>query len=281
MITTEVASGPDEDSLGHETQRAEFKWLLTEIIPPVLSELQMMLYQCVPLLESTSKLVVSSPRSEILKGHIVRDASELLKGEFAISLPGFKRGSVLRRVQIRPIMLQQVNDALQYIKMSLELLQIKDIDGYEALGSLVAHLNLAESALQKPDPDTRFPNMLLPANIFDPPLPSDINMSFFISMGIINVELRHLDDLGMDPLLTNSPSVFRKRKEGQIVQIDDTKCNTGLPGTLTPRSYARIVEYYTIESIDPTLVSVLSKISSIRHMAEISKTKLDAVHLDE
>lgn len=92
--------GPEDDSLTMgPSQRRELEWLLNEL-RETLEVLKSGLEECYALLapvEPGSTLVVSTPRAEIVKGHVTRVGTKIVKGvRTAFSLPAFSLPSSTR-----------------------------------------------------------------------------------------------------------------------------------------------------------------------------------------
>lgn len=95
-----LLQGPEDHALTTgPSQRRELEWLLNEL-RETLEVLKSGLEECYALLapvEPGSTLVVSTPRAEIVKGHVTRVGTKIVKGvRTAFSLPAFSLPSSTR-----------------------------------------------------------------------------------------------------------------------------------------------------------------------------------------
>lgn len=77
-----VSTSPPHIKLTASTQRRELEWLLNEL-HDTLQTLKSGLQDCYALLapvDPGSTLVVSTPRNEIVKGHVTRVGTRIVKG---------------------------------------------------------------------------------------------------------------------------------------------------------------------------------------------------------
>lgn len=116
------------------------------------------------------------------------------------------------------------------------------------------------------------------AQIFDPPIPSHLSFHLFISEGALVLNLRTLDMPSRTPT-PSSISGFSLRERlaaalggASVVPHDEISHAFTYKG-----EEVRVREKLRVESLDPSLLAIMAKLSALEHSVAMSRTALDTV----
>ncbi|KXJ29202.1 protein rogdi homolog isoform X1 [Exaiptasia diaphana] len=126
----------DDEEL--KVMKLEFDWLLKEHLPKVLNQMDAILQECLKWLQFSSLssnpqgdtpkpqdyFMLSTPSADLLKGYVAVEGDDISKGDLKFKLPKVSTSGF--RVFIRenhPWKLQQIQDAVNYLKLSSEKVQ--------------------------------------------------------------------------------------------------------------------------------------------------------------
>ncbi|KAF5130939.1 hypothetical protein E5D57_007288 [Metarhizium anisopliae] len=289
-----------------ESLDRELEWIVQETMT-LCHELKHGIEDCYALLapiEPGSTLVMSTHRNEKVKGTITRVGTRLVKGTLSLQLrtlpPQQLTISALEPIHIPPLDAIFTN-LTQSIDLLGLLLDSKPAPTADNIASALAALAecLAESAgllkgSTSSEPDPAWQTASCPAHHFSPAMPP--NLSFFttlqessivlwlralepadapvhfgVKLGLAIGTVRRLEHDEMD-------TVFRYDPDG------DGSCEPkrGLGGTRTSGKRDReenvfVREKVRIESADPSLISLYSKLGFLSHMLGQARYNLAAV----
>lgn len=291
-----------------ETLARELEWLLGSLQDALLS-LKEGLHECAELLASKepgSTLVLSSLRSEHLKGFITRVGTRVVKGDIQLRLPSLPvpRGQTSYRLSLSSlptaptIVLDQLTTTRTLINACLDVVDATRWTGDSKNANFISgqlrllHDNIleAKNALkgwtenQKPwneDP--------IDENTFNPQLPSNVSFHLSISEAAVLLNVRTLEaayphtgtntPLSLTPAGGQSYSGFSLRE----------RLATALGGTRQVFhdeaheifSYkgqeVRVRDKVRVESADPSLMSAMAKLNALERNVALSRRALDVV----
>ncbi|KAI9143045.1 Rogdi leucine zipper containing protein-domain-containing protein [Paraphysoderma sedebokerense] len=187
---------------------AELQWLLQTHFPSLLAELAINLEESLLAVSASDhpvstaagqNLVISSTNSDSLKGVVSIDGTQIIRADFQIKLPHLNRGHVLKLSvnHQKPIILEQVQTARNYITAALESLQ-----GYlppytkrsfdELCDKLDHSLRHAANTLHDVEETKLFPFKIIHPSHFSADLPEDLIIQFHISNGNLVTTIFHV-----------------------------------------------------------------------------------------
>lgn len=239
----------------------ELAWLLSSL-QETLHSLKSGLEDCAELLapkEPGSTLVLSSQRSENLKGFITRVGTRIVKGDVNLRLPSLAipRGQTSYKLRINSetaagggstLVLEQLTLARRLIDAGLDVVDAtKWFTGPEQQPSAefisgqlrLLHENILEAkgALkgwtdnQKPwheDP--------VPADAFTPPLPDNVSFHLSISEAAILLNVRTLESVFSPHSGTNTPLSFKSQSSGEAAHGQHAPPSSS-SSSLAPHTY--------------------------------------------
>ncbi|KAG5929278.1 hypothetical protein E4U42_006412 [Claviceps africana] len=284
----------------------DLDWVVGETIS-LCHDLKHGIEDCYALLapiDPGSTLVMSTHRNEKVKGTVTRVGTRIIKGTLNLQLRTLPPSQI--SISSDPIHVPALDALHTHLTQAIDLLGLT-LSSRPTAPSLASALkvvaeSIAESRalLRGPghDPDPAWQTSSCPAHHFTPPLPP--NMSFFVALhdsslvlwlralepadapvhfgtklGLVIGTVRRLEHDEMDVL-------FRYHPEG------DGRCEPRR-GAATPRAehstgpvddvYVR--EKVRIESADPSLISLASKLGQLGHMLGAARHNLAAVMGDD
>ncbi|PWW72942.1 hypothetical protein C7212DRAFT_225615 [Tuber magnatum] len=294
---------PEEDTLKAEEESAarELAWLLSSL-QETIDNVRSGLRECSNLLTPSagSTLVLSSPRSESLKGFATRVANRVVKSDMQVKMHGLPntKGSACHKLSLdakgKGIVLEQLADVGNHVAEGLEI-----VDGgrgrmgmgmgvAEKLHGVMRSVRAARDALRGIQVHRLFPYHATDPRIFDPPLHPHLAFDLYISEAALIVELRTLDLLSPSehrgptfalPSL-ESPFGFRERFAA-AVGLRNGGNGVGAANQDEIYSYkggdVRVREKVRVESQDPSLMAIWAKLGGLEHALGLAIKSLDIV----
>ncbi|KAH7126893.1 RAVE subunit 2/Rogdi [Dendryphion nanum] len=277
------------------SQARELEWLL-EQLRETLQSLKAGLEECAALLapsENGSTLVLSSVRSESLKGLVTRVGTRIVKGNVKLRLSSLPapRGAtsydltISAAPQAPTLVIQQLTSVKTAINNCLDVIDVTTWAGNAKDGNYVAgqlqllHDNIQEArqALRGYS-DVQLPWWEHPADekIFDPPLPPNVSFHLFIFDAALLLEIRTLETVNPDD--AHSGFSFRDRLAVAFTGSRLPPVHDEADRTFKYRNdTVRVKEKIRVESQDPALISAMSKLNALEHSVMLSRKALDIV----
>ncbi|KAI2056635.1 hypothetical protein LOZ12_000799 [Ophidiomyces ophidiicola] len=288
----------EEDSLSRE-----LLWLLRSL-QDSLAALREGFQECAALLapsEPGSTLVLSSLRSESVKGYVTRVGPKIVKGN---GTAGDARGGLITlpltgRASSAPtapeLVLEQLVSARRHINDCLDVVDVSTFTGDPMNASFISgqlrllqdHIREAQHALKGEREDTRKPwnEGSVDANAFDPPLSSYLSFYLTISEAALVLYLRTLEPLGASE---HPPTYFSGELGLSGFSLRDrlfgTKQSTHdeAGDVFNWRGEdVKVKEKIRVESQDPSLMAVMAKLIALQHETAKLRKALGVVMGDE
>ncbi|OCL07355.1 hypothetical protein AOQ84DRAFT_60450 [Glonium stellatum] len=277
------------------SQARELEWLLTEL-RETLQSLKEGLEKCAALLapsENGSTLVLSSLRSESLKGLITRIGTRIVKGNIKLRLSSLPppRGSpcyelaISSAPQAPTLVIEQLTSVRTFINACLDVIDVTTWTGDAKNANFIAgqfqllfdNIQEAKNAL-KGYSDIRRPwwEDAIDEQIFDPPLPRNVSFHLSVFDAALHLELRTLE---IHNAAEESHSGFSIRNT-LAVALGGIRppAHDEADRTFTYRGQeVRVKEKIIVESQDPSLISAMSKLNALEHHVALSRKALSIV----
>ncbi|KAI9708753.1 MAG: hypothetical protein M1820_003708 [Bogoriella megaspora] len=282
---------------GLDLDARELEWLLTEL-QATLKALKEGLEECANLLapqEPGSTLVLSSQRSESLKGFVSRVGTRIVKGDVQLRLPSLKpspgatgfKVSVSSEPTAPTLVLQQLVSVRTLINACLDVVDASIWTGDAKNANFISgqlrllHENMQEARLAlKGGPDVQKQWFEDPADdkSFEPTLPPYLSFHLEIYEAALLLQVRTLE-------FTN-PATQSKTLGGLSIR---EQLAVALGGTKTPThdeanevfhyrgQEVKVKEKVRVESQDPSLMAAFAKLSALEHTVALSRKALDVV----
>ncbi|CAO2657613.1 Nn.00g037390.m01.CDS01 [Neocucurbitaria sp. VM-36] len=278
------------------SQARELDWLLVQL-RETLQSLKAGLEECAALLaptENGSTLVLSSVRSESLKGLVTRIGTRITKGNIKLRLSSLPppKGShtydltISSAPQAPTLVVPQLTNIRTSINSCLDVIDVATWGGDATNANFVAgqlqllhdHIQEARQALRGySDVQTLWWEYPIDEKTFDPPLPSNVSFHMFVFDAALVLEIRTLElhNAGEKSSLTG-------------FSIRDSLASA-LGGTRAPvhdeadRTFkyrgqdVRVKEKIRVESQDPALISASAKLNALEHSVMLSRKALNIV----
>ncbi|KAF3004160.1 hypothetical protein E8E13_005455 [Curvularia kusanoi] len=279
-----------------QSQQRELAWLLVQL-KETLQSLKAGLEECAALLapsENGSTLVLTSVRSESLKGLVTRVGTRIVKGNVKLRIPSLPppRGAQSYDVAISAaptaptLVVPQLTAVRTSINSCLDAIDVVSWGGDATNASFVAgqlqllhdHILEARQAL-KGYSDVQLPWWEHPVDehTFDPPLPANLSFHMFVFDAALCLEIRTLESKQDEEAASFTGFNFRDR------------LSSALGGTRAPahdeadKVYkykgqdVRVKEKIRVETQDPALISASAKLNALEHSLMLSRKALDIV----
>ncbi|RDW61396.1 hypothetical protein BP5796_11288 [Coleophoma crateriformis] len=266
----------------------ELAWLLDSLQETLVS-LKSGLEDCYALLapiEPGSTLVMSSPRSESLKGHVTRVGTQIVKGSLHLRL---KTHAPLHLVlsPTSTLPLQPLVSLRTLLNESLDCIDVTRWTGDKNSASFISgQLRLLHSILTEAKNQLKGPNLLVPngghdpetswhtsplaAEAFDPPLPSQVSLNLTISDASLIMTIRVLEPANVTPNLgTRLAFAIGAQRRLEHDEMDETFKYNG--------AEVRVLEKLRVESADPSLMAAMAKLAALEHTVQLARNCLVAV----
>ncbi|KAG9517019.1 hypothetical protein KCV07_g6482, partial [Aureobasidium melanogenum] len=291
-----------------ETRQRELSWLL-DAFQETLSSLKSGLEDCSALLaprDQGSTLVVSSHRSEAVKGFITRNGSNITKGDVQLRLASLAppRGQTSYKLSISTspsapaLRLKQIAEVRTLINSSLDVVDATTWTGDKRDANFISgqltllHENIRDAkAVLKADPaaqdaDKTWASEPLDDKIFDPPPPPNLSFHLSISDAALLLHVRTLEPASSTGSSTPSggsgPSFtgfgLRDRLAHALGAGPRPPAHDEAEDVFTYRgTQVRVKEKVRVESQDPSLISAMAKLAALEHTVELGRRALDVV----
>ncbi|KAF1841494.1 uncharacterized protein K460DRAFT_434606 [Cucurbitaria berberidis CBS 394.84] len=298
-MSTAVWPPIDEARLADEqaaSQARELEWLLVQL-RETLQSLKAGLEECAALLaptENGSTLVLSSVRSESLKGLVTRIGTRITKGNIKLRLTSLPppKGShtydltISSAPQAPTLVVPQLTNLRTSINSCLDVIDVATWGGDATNASFVAgqlqllhdHILEARQALRGySDVQMTWWENPVDENTFDPPLPANVSFHMFIFDAALGLEIRTLEPHHVGE--KSSLSGFSLR-DSLAVALGGTRppVHDEADRTFKYRGQdVRVKEKIRVESQDPALISASAKLNALEHSVMLSRKALDIV----
>ncbi|ORY11527.1 RAVE subunit 2/Rogdi [Clohesyomyces aquaticus] len=276
-------------------QARELEWLLVQL-RETLQALKAGLEECAALLapsEIGSTLVLSSVRSECLKGLVTRVGTRIVKGNIKLRLSSLPppRGStsydltISSAPQAPTLVIQQLTSVRTLINASLDVIDVTTWTGDASNANFVAgqlhllHDNMQEARQAlKGYSDVQLPWWENPIDekIFDPPLPPNVSFHLFIFDAALLLEIRTLEIQNPGEEYHSGFSI----RDRLAVALGGARppVHDEADRTFTYRGQeVRVKEKIRVESQDPALISAMAKLNALEHSVTLSRKALNIV----
>ncbi|PNY23076.1 Uncharacterized protein TCAP_06973 [Tolypocladium capitatum] len=296
-----------------ETQQRELAWIVGETVD-ICHELKHGLDDCYALLapiDPGSTLVMSTPRNERVKGTITRVGTRIVKGSLHLQLRTLPPQTITLSPS-HPIHIHALDALHTHLTQSIDLLALTtsgspphDAPALASTLALIADSLAASAALLKGPPltapDASWLTSSCPSHHFKPSLPANLSFHMGLQESSVVLYLRALEParapvhfgtklalaIGTVRRLEHDEMdlVFRFRPDG-----DGTAESKGGSARHTPEPRSQscgaesrdvqdvyVREKVRVESADPSLISLYSKLGYLSHMLGQTRRNLAAV----
>ncbi|KAJ6138548.1 hypothetical protein N7471_005034 [Penicillium samsonianum] len=279
------------EQINHEADTAlarELEWLLHSL-QDSLASLKEGLQECAALLapqEPGSTLVLSSLRSESVKGFVTRVGTKVVKGDVQLRLASLPppRGAPSTRLNLSQspeapeLVLRQLVSVRDLVAQSLDIVDVSTWTGdplnagfiFSQLHLLLETINEARQMLKGEGDETRgkWWDTSATENMFDPPLPPHLSFHLSITDSALVLLLRTLEPAA----LNHTPTSFSSDISLTGFSIRDRLFGSRGPTHDEAGSVfqwqgeeVRVKEKVRVESQDPSLMAVMAKLSALEH----------------
>ncbi|TKA23940.1 hypothetical protein B0A50_06446 [Salinomyces thailandicus] len=306
-IAIESVQREEEDSIA-----LELEWLLTSL-QETLRSLKAGLEDCAELLapkEPGSTLVLSSLRSENLKGFITRVGTRIVKGDVQLRLPSLPppKGAMSYKLSISTlptaptIALPQLTTTRTLINACLDVVDATRWTGDASNADFISgqlrllHENIqeAKSALKGWTQDQKaWYEEPVDAKAFNPPLPSNVSFHLSVSEAAVLLNVRTLGPANAETG-TNTPLSFTGGTAPPAGQSYSgfslrERLATALGGQrqvfhdeahevfMYNGQEVRVRDKVRVESQDPSLMSTMAKLGALERSVALSRRALGVV----
>ncbi|THW97910.1 hypothetical protein D6D18_05433 [Aureobasidium pullulans] len=294
-----------------ETRQRELSWLLLAL-QETLSSLKSGLEDCSSLLaprEQGSTLVVSSHRSEALKGFVTRNGSNITKGDIQLRLASLPppRGQTSYKLSISTspsapaLQVKQIAEVRTLINSSLDVVDATAWTGDKGDANFISgqltllHENIRDAkAVLKgssagSESDKTWASDPLDEKdtlqIFDPPPPPNLSFHLSIADAALILHIRTLEPAsgtGSSTPLAGAPSFtgfgLRDRLAHALGGGPRAPAHDEAEDVFSYRgAEVRVKEKVRVESADPSLISAMAKLAALEHTVELGRRALDVV----
>ncbi|THY32013.1 hypothetical protein D6C99_10448 [Aureobasidium pullulans] len=290
-----------------ETRQRELSWLLSAL-QETLSSLKSGLEDCSSLLaprEQGSTLVVSSHRSEALKGFVTRNGSNITKGDIQLRLASLPppRGQTSYKLSISTspsapaLQVKQIAEVRTLINSSLDVVDATAWTGDKGDANFISgqltllHENIRDAkAVLKgssagSESDKSWASDPLDEKIFDPPPPPNLSFHLSIADAALILHIRTLEPAsgtGSSTPLAGAPSFtgfgLRDRLAHALGGGPRVPAHDEAEDIFSYRgAEVRVKEKVRVESADPSLISAMAKLAALEHTVELGRRALDVV----
>lgn len=294
----------------------ELAWLLSSL-QETLRSLKAGLEECAQLLapkDPGSTLVLSSLRSENLKGFITRVGTRIVKGDISLRLPSLAipKGQSGYRLKISSeepggstIVLEQLTQARTLINGALDVVDAARWTGDSNNADFISgqlrllHENIVEAkaALKGwTENQKAWYEDPVPTDAFTPPLADSISFHLSISEAAILLNIRTLES-AFPHSGTNTPLSFTSASSAQSHQTHHSYTGFSIRDRLTAvlgggrqvfhdeahevfmykGQEVRVREKVRVESQDPSLMAAFAKLGALEKNVALSRRGLDVV----
>lgn len=283
-----------------ESIARELAWLL-ESLQETLAQLKLGLEECYALLapiEPGSTLVMSSPRSESVKGHITRIGTRIVKGTLYLRLRTYPQITLTLSPTSGGLPLQPLTTLRNILNQALDCVDITRWTGDRHSAPFISsQLHLLHSLIlealallkgppllqpQNPTPGSTPPHIAPQASsawcedppgsdIFEPPLPSSLALDLSLSDSSLVLTVRTLEPANAQPNLGErlafAIGAQRRLEHDEMDEVFEYRGGE-----------VRVKEKVRVEgSADPSLLSLGAKLGALERTVQLSRISLGVV----
>ncbi|KAI9842977.1 MAG: hypothetical protein M1837_006714 [Sclerophora amabilis] len=296
-MSTSVYPPISPDRLVREEEASlarELEWLLASL-QESLASLRSGLEECIALIapqEPGSTLVLSSPRSDSVKGFVTRVGTRVVRGDMQVKLFGLAPTKGLPSYKLTLansdpscfLVLDQLVNVRNLINQSLDVVDVSTWTGDAKDANFISGQlrllfdNIQEARQALKGADTRADWLVNPVDerLFDPPLPSTLSFHLSISEAALLLEMRTLESTST-PDASISGFGFRERFAVAIGASRRPDHDEAHETFLYRGHEVRVKEKVRVESQDPSLMAVMAKLAALEHNVALSRKALDIV----
>jgi len=243
--------------------------------------------------EQGSTLVLSSHRSESLKGFVTRVGTRIVKGDIKLrlaTLPPPKGQSSYPLVissapQAPTLVLQQLTSARTLINACLDVVDVSTWAGDAKDPNFIAgqmrllDVNIQEAkAALKGGPELQIPWWQSPVegNTFDPPLPPNFSFHLSILDAALLLEIRTLEPANQS---ADYYSPFNLRDRLAVAMgASRPQAHDEIDAVFTFKGQeVKVREKVRVESQDPNLMAAMAKMNALERSVALGRKALDMV----
>ncbi|KAK9458285.1 RAVE subunit 2/Rogdi [Dipodascopsis uninucleata] len=191
----------------HKVSILELAWLLNDLASTIES-FSSGIEECISLLEADqpgSTLVLSSNRSEALKGFVVRVGHKIVKADIHIKLSSLNKGQQydLTLQDGKYISLAQLGDCSNFLHICLRT--VKEMEFIEPplvlsqLRKLLSNIRYAHLSVQSVSPVFQFPYSAIDSSVFAQEYPENLSLDLTVSESGVIADIRTLQFLDGPP----------------------------------------------------------------------------------
>ena len=289
-----------EPYLNLPLQARELQWLLSSLQDTLLS-LKSGLQESLALLAPTlpgSTLVVSSLKSESVKGFITRVGTRIVKGDINLLLrtlpPPPRLHTYPLRLSTQPtapeLILHQLVAVRNLINQSLDVVDISTWTGDPQDASFISgQLRLLHDFVQEARQMLRGGEEVvvrwceeggsLHENMFAPPIPPTLAVTLTVTDASLVLTFRTLEPhaaaQGTDMLSTTLGGISLRQRLGLVAQLPKHDENEEV--FVYKGQEVKVKEKVRVESQDPSLMAVMAKLSALEHVVGWARGSLGIV----
>lgn len=304
--------GPHELVRAEEdTIAKELEWLLSSL-QDTLQSLKSGLEDCAELLAPTepgSTLVLSSLRSENLKGFITRIGTRVVKGDIHLRLPSLPppkghhsyKLSISTQPTAPTIVLEQLTTTRTLINACLDVVDATRWTGDAKNPNFISgQLRLLHDNIQEAkgalkgwtEGQKAWHEAPVPVDTFNPPLPDNVSFHLSISEAAVLLNVRTLET-AYPVTGTNTPLSFTSTSSAAQPSYSGFSLREKLVSALgvgRPTFHDEAHDVFTykgqdvrvrdkvrVESQDPCLMSAMAKLGALERSVAVSRRALDVV----
>ncbi|CAN6598384.1 hypothetical protein TRVA0_001S05710 [Trichomonascus vanleenenianus] len=250
-------------------EERELEWLLKETQSEVHNSIKEGLEECLARLcekHGEYKLVVSSNKSEVLKGIVTRSGPALVNVDVSVKMPHLNKNHTLpiKLANGKKYALEQLVDASNHLLHSSRIASgpFKISNGYRVkfdINEMLTGVRSAMKALKEPLKTRQFPNHAIDLGLFEGLKESaeNIAINFYIAESSIITDIRSFEYADHQPFWS-----LGKRKHPEV----DFNGRQAIE-----------LERVIVESQDPNLITVSAKLGALESHLEVLRKKLDIV----
>ncbi|KAF2090409.1 hypothetical protein K490DRAFT_71992 [Saccharata proteae CBS 121410] len=272
----------------------ELEWLLASL-RETLQSLKAGLEECAALLAPTelgSTLVLSTVKSESLKGFVTRVGTRIVKGDIKIRLPSLPppRGSPTYPLAISQaphaptLVVEQLTAARTHINSCLDVVDVTAWTGDATNANFISgqlkllYDNLEEARLAlKGQSDVNKPwwENAVDEKIFEPQLPSNVSFHLYLLDAAMVLEIRTVEPYNP----ADETGLFGLRDGlARALGVPRIPAHDEANDVFTYRGHqVKVKEKVRVETQDPSLISAMAKLNALERNVSLSRKALDVV----
>jgi len=288
-------------------EERELEWLLSAL-QDTLQSLKAGLEECAKLLaprDVGSTLVLSSLRSESLKGYITLVGTRIVKGDVHLRLPSLPppRGQTSYKLSISTaptaptLILEQLTSARSLINSCLDVVDATRWTGDATNANFIQgqmkllHDNVQEAKQAlKGNSDTQkaWFDDPIDEKAFETPLPANVSLHLSVSDAAIVLHVRTLEVLppgsstGTSTPNSSGATSFTgfsiRDRLAQALGAPRAPAHDEVDDIFTYKGHpVRVKEKVRVESQDPSLMAAMAKLGALGHTVALSRRALDVI----